>query len=244
MLAHGITRSTQRWRQLGFVDALKRDNTLVLFDARGHGQSDKPHDPAAYGINMVRDVIAVLDDLKIDRTNYFGYSMGAGVGFRAAVSYPERFSSLILGGWSPYRTQSPGNAPSATNVPDQVSTLRNDPEAFLRLREQQLGRPLTPDERKAELANDPDALSALLAKFRDVATLNNTELACISLPCLLYAGDLDSMYAGAKEASGHMPHAEFFSLPGLDHVQAGASNLVLPHVREFLSRVNKTQYRK
>ena len=240
IMAHGVTGYLGRWREIGLADALKKDHRLILFDARGHGKSDKPHDPAAYGIKMIGDVIAVLDACGLNKATYWGYSMGAGVGLKAAVAHPERFDSFILGGWSPYSASAgaPPTAPS-TNAP-QVGLLRTDPEAFLRSREQQLGRPLTPEERKAQLANDPEALGALMVTFRDVATLSDEDLEHIAVGCLLYAGDADPFHAGAKEAANHIPGAAFFSLPGLNHVQAGASPLVLPHVKEFLARVNRS----
>ena len=238
-MAHGITRSLGRWREIGFADALKEAYTLILFDARGHGKSDKPHDPAAYGTRMVDDVIAVLEACGLNKAAYWGYSMGAGVGFKAAVTHPERFDSFILGGWNPYSASAgaPPNPPSI-NAP-QVGLLRTDPEAFLRSREQQLGRPLTPEERRAELANDAEALAALMVTFRDVATLGHEDLEHMAVPCVLYAGDADPFHAGTKEAADHIPRASFFSLPGLNHVQAGASPLALPHVKEFLARVNR-----
>jgi pimeloyl-ACP methyl ester carboxylesterase len=247
MMGHGVTRSLERWRQIGFADALKNDYRLIMFDARGHGKSDKPHDPAAYGANMVDDVQAVLDAARIDAVNYMGYSMGAGVGFMCAIRHPERFNRFVLGGWSPYRAEASFSAsrpPVAVSQPpvgpaQQIRMLRSDPDAYLRSREQQLGRPLTPEEKETELANDPEALGALMATFRDFATLSNQDLSRISTPCLLYAGESDTMYAGAKEASSHIPNATFFSLPGLDHVQAGASPLVLPYVKEFLAGVNR-----
>ncbi len=239
IMAHGVTRSLGRWREIGIADALKEDYTLILFDARGHGKSDKPHGPSAYGIKMVDDVIAVLEGCGVNKAAYWGYSMGAGVGFRAAVTHPERFSSFILGGWNPSgATGGAPPVPPTTNAP-QVSLLRTDPEAFLRSREEQRGRRLTPEERKTELANDPDALGALMVTFREVATLSDEELRQIAVPCLLYAGDADPFHAGAREAANRIPRAAFFSLPGLNHVQAGASLLVSPRVKEFLARVNR-----
>ena len=142
ILGHGVTRSLDRWRQIGFADALKKDYRLILFDARGHGKSDKPHDPAAYGANMVNDVLAVVNDLRIDHANYMGYSMGAGVGFAAAVRHPERFNSFVLGGWSPYRAD-PGVSPNppAAGPAQQIRMLHSNPEAYLRSRSSNLGGP-------------------------------------------------------------------------------------------------------
>jgi pimeloyl-ACP methyl ester carboxylesterase len=48
VLHHGSFASGADWGDLGYVDALKREHLLILMDARGHGASDKPHDPAAY----------------------------------------------------------------------------------------------------------------------------------------------------------------------------------------------------
>ena len=70
-----------------------------MVDARGHGRSDKPHSTSAYGKQVhVEDILAVLHDLKIDRVDYWGFSMGARIGFAMAEYAPERVRSLILGG--------------------------------------------------------------------------------------------------------------------------------------------------
>ncbi|MET0707731.1 MAG: alpha/beta fold hydrolase [Tardiphaga sp.] len=54
-----------------------KDHRLILLDSRGHGESDKPHDPAAYDLGLrALDVLAVLDDLSIRKSDYFGYSLG------------------------------------------------------------------------------------------------------------------------------------------------------------------------
>jgi pimeloyl-ACP methyl ester carboxylesterase len=231
VLAHSFRRNLNRWRQVGVVDALKNDYRLILFDARGHGKSDKPHDPAAYGNKMVGDVIAVLDDLHISKTHYFGYSMGAGVGFKAAILHPDRFTSFILGGSSPY----PPKSPPAT-VPKQTPALPADPEVFIRSVEKMLGRPLTSDERQAELDNDFAALNADIAGWDEIPTLNDQQLSRISVPWLIFAGEQDSAYAGAKEAASHIPGAKFLSLPG-NHATASPDLKIIPPIKEFLATV-------
>ena len=44
----GFSVDLTGWYEWGYVDALKDDYRLILIDPRGHGKSDKPHDPAAY----------------------------------------------------------------------------------------------------------------------------------------------------------------------------------------------------
>lgn len=103
VLQHGFTDSLETWYELGYVEALKPQHRLILIDARGHGASDKPHQPDAYEWERsVADITTVLDDLRIPRAHYFGYSMGGRIGFAIARYAPERVHSLIIGGGSPY----------------------------------------------------------------------------------------------------------------------------------------------
>jgi hypothetical protein len=66
VLQHGFTDSLEAWYELGYVEGLKTDYRLILIDARGHGASDKPHQPDAYERDRnVADITTVLDDLEI-----------------------------------------------------------------------------------------------------------------------------------------------------------------------------------
>ena len=101
ILVHGFTSNrAENWRRLGWYGALERRRTrAVAMDARGHGESGKPHDPAAYGrAKMVGDVLALMDHLEIARAHILGFSMGARTALGAALQAPERFATLTLGG--------------------------------------------------------------------------------------------------------------------------------------------------
>ena len=61
----------------------------------------------------------------------------------------------------------------------------------------------------------------------------------MNMPFLPFVGESDENFSGAKEASELLPDATFISLPGLDHIQAANRlDLVIPYIKEFLSRVN------
>src|SRR5690349_17922422 len=82
VLHAGFMGSIPDWRDAGYVDALNGENTLVLLDPRGQGESEKPHETAAYVPEQrVADVLAVMDALGIARADFLGYSMGGRVGF-------------------------------------------------------------------------------------------------------------------------------------------------------------------
>ena len=74
---------------------------LIALDCRGHGKSDKPHDPAKYGPEMAADVVRLLDHLKIEKAHLVGYSSGAFIAGKVAATHPERVLSVVYGGQAP-----------------------------------------------------------------------------------------------------------------------------------------------
>jgi len=234
MLAHGGTGSLDAWRQFGYVDALRGELRLILFDARGHGRSDRPHEASMS--MMADDVVAVLDSVGVARAAYWGYSMGSAMGLDLAVRHASRFSGFIFGGISPYRWPDAVIGPLIA-ARDAFRLRLNDQEAYLKLTEGFFGRPLTPEERRESLARDAEADIALLTALIDRRPLTNDDLAGIAVPCLLYCGSEDPYHDGAKESVTHMPNTRFVSLAGRNHVTVSA-DLVLPHVKAFLHEVS------
>ena len=100
VLHHGFCADADsNWVRPGIVDALVAAGHYVVgIDARGHGGSDKPHDPARYGENtMSRDLSILLDVLEFTEVDLVGYSMGAVVAAITATR-DARIRRLILSG--------------------------------------------------------------------------------------------------------------------------------------------------
>ncbi len=226
VLQHGFTQSAMTWYMNGYVNALKQDYQLILVDARGHGDSDKPHHPDVYDVSLTAgDVVAVLDDLHLDKAHYWGYSMGGWIGCGMAKYALARVHTFILGGMHPYGRQ----------LPPDSQLDGDDPEAFVDALMGRLGVDQTaipPVLREALFANDFKALAAAQQDFPSLAEIIPT----MTMPSLLYAGENDeTYYAKARACAQELPNASFFSLPGHDHAEAfRASKLVLPHVTAFL----------
>lgn len=68
----------------------------ITFDYRGTGDSDKPDEPYTTR-GFVRDLLAVLDELGVERAHVYGASMGGKVAQWLAVDHPERVAGLVLG---------------------------------------------------------------------------------------------------------------------------------------------------
>jgi pimeloyl-ACP methyl ester carboxylesterase len=226
VLHHGSFASAADWRDLGYVDALKHENQLILMDARGHGASDKPHDSTAYDLELrASDVTSVLDDLKVERANFFGYSMGGWIGFGLAKYAPIRFHSLILGGAHPYADSFQGSRDS----------LSGGMTGFVSLLKQAYGPFMTPAMLARHEAND---LAALLALSQDRTDFSEV-LPTMKMPCLLFVGEDDPRLSGVRESARSIPSAAFFSLPGCGHAAGLAQHeLTLPHVMAFLRKVH------
>src|SRR5678816_3518370 len=60
VLVHGFTNTLEVWAKNGIVQDLARNYRVIAFDSRGHGKSDKPHEPARYGREMALDVVRLL----------------------------------------------------------------------------------------------------------------------------------------------------------------------------------------
>ena len=100
VLIHGFASSReQNWRATGWFDRLAAAGfRVVSFDCRGHGRSDKPHEPAAYGEHMIDDIVAVMEAAEAQTADVMGYSMGAFLAIRLLLLYPERVRRAVRGG--------------------------------------------------------------------------------------------------------------------------------------------------
>ena len=222
VLQHGLTGYLESWRERGYTEMLGGAYRLILIDARGHGRSDKPHEPEAYARERrSEDVVAVLDQLGVEKTHYFGYSMGGRIGCALLSHSPERLLSAVMGGFNPYVTAS-------------AATMPETREEFERSIEARPG--LTPEVRARLIANDLDALRA--------STIGSSGPAMTSdaldnpLPILLFSGSENAPLEGARKAAEAASNGQFFVVPGRDHSGAVADvNFVGPRVERFLASV-------
>ena len=101
VLVHGFASNKEvNWVYPGWVTTLKRAGRRVIaLDNRGHGESSKLYDPAAYhSATMAEDVRALLDHLGLARADVMGYSMGARNTAFLVVAHSERVRSAVFGG--------------------------------------------------------------------------------------------------------------------------------------------------
>jgi 3-oxoadipate enol-lactonase len=97
------------------MPALTKLFRVIRYDRRGHGKSgmNGPTSMERYG----KDVLAILDDLNIDKVHWCGLSMGGMVGQWLGANAPERFNKIILANTSCYY-------PDPTNWHNRIKAVR------------------------------------------------------------------------------------------------------------------------
>lgn len=208
---------------------------MVFVDHRGHGRSDRPHDPSAYAIALrVADAIAVLDALGIDAAHFVGLSWGARLGFGIGHHAPDRARSLVLIGQHPYAIDT--NGPLARLVGDALEASRREGiQALVEAFEAIVGR-YPEDVRTHYLATDAAAMraawSAAVAEG-DVAT----DLGSWSTPCLVAVAEQDvDFFEQARRAAEEIPTAEFVPVEREHHLGMDTANVdpLLPAILRTL----------
>lgn len=229
VLLHGFMNDHLIWYDLSYVKSLKNEYMLILVDLRGHGQSYKPHDPDEYYLtHRVKDVIAVLDTVKVRKAHIMGYSMGGRVAFGFAKYAPERVRSLIIGGMSPF-----GSMPFDLN--QRIKDLEGGMKGFVLNYERQYGS-LPINVRERILKNDHQALIAATADTRDWQGLSEV-LPEMTMPVFYFCGENDYFYEETVRATKLISNVKFISIPNANHQQAYVKkHLVLPQIVEFLKK--------
>jgi pimeloyl-ACP methyl ester carboxylesterase len=229
VLLHGLSSSTQgNWKDPGIWAALVGAGHRVIgFDARGHGRSTKPHDPAAYeDAAMERDVAALLDHLELAETDLVGYSMGAGTALRFALS-DNRLHRLVLGGigGDPKAWGAPPEAGRASMQQRWLAGLdADDPET--------IEDPVARGARKVfeSRGNDLKAIAALLRSNRQHLS-SDISLESLKTPTLVVCGDKD---ASPRDLAEALVNGRSLVLEG-DHEGVVANPALAEAIVEFLA---------
>jgi pimeloyl-ACP methyl ester carboxylesterase len=212
VLHHGFVANAEaNWVATGVVDALlDAGRRVVAPDARGHGHSEKPHDPARYGEQrMAKDLAALLDTIGAERVDLVGYSMGAVVSLLFA-SGEERVRQLVVGGVGSgvvecggvdRRAVSNGSIIEGLGAADPASITSPEAAAFRTLADA-LGA-----DRKALIAQ-------ATAVYRGGVALDR-----ITAPTLVLAGENDPLAVRPEVLADAIPNAVLQLLAG-NHIEA------------------------
>ena len=223
LLHGGLVSSVTSWSDV--PDLLRENHRVVMFDRRGHGHTADTPEPFHYR-SMAQEAAAVIEALDLGPVNAVGYSDGANLLLHLALDRPELLRAMAL---------ISGNFHHDALYPDGEQML----DSFV--------------EESAALyaAYSPDgaehwpivAAKGLKMGFHEEPTFSVEDLAAISTPTLVLAGD-DDMFSAAHTVSMFeaLPHAQLAILPGTSHlVVFEQPALVAELIHTFFATTGKRQ---
>src|SRR5450755_4421232 len=209
LLTHGYSSTSQMWQ--GQIEALSKHHKLVLWDMRGHGQSDYPTDPAAYSEALtVADMAALLDEVGADSAIVGGLSLGGYMSLAFYRAHPDRVRALLIIDTGPGFKKD--DAREAWNKRASDTADRFEREG--------LGV-LTSASRERSGASHRDA-SGLARSARGMLTQRDARviesLPAIKVPSLVVAGADDTPFLAASDyMAAKIPGAKKAMIPAAGH---------------------------
>ena len=230
ILVHGFAGNLRVWDPL--IDDLANDHEVVALDCRGHGKSDKPHEPEQYGIEMVNDITRLMDHLEIKKANVIGYSMGGGIVMKMLVEHPDRFLTAVVGANRGFRSEDLEQQASLTKY---LQSGMSFSEAVIAAAPAD-APPLSAEQREALKRDDPNHDAKALAAQRlgnKGLIVSSESLKANKVPILVIYGGNDhaEAYADLKK---ELSDAEYEVIPGAGHAGAVQSPEFVKDVRAFL----------
>jgi pimeloyl-ACP methyl ester carboxylesterase len=240
VVVHGYAMNVTRMESAGLVAGLLKAGYRVLgVDCRGHGESDKPHDPAQYGPEMARDIVRLLDHLKIAKAHLVGYSMGAIISNKVRELYPERLQSVVLGGGGWHQRGAPALADlTGSDIAEAVDRTGSFEWMLRKFSEKQVPPPTDEEirvrnQRMVE-GNDLKALAAVMRAW-DGFAVSEASLRENPVPTRAIVGEIDPLKAQVNALARLMRNLDVVVIPGADH-GALSNPQFAPDVIEFLRR--------
>lgn len=224
VLVHGFASDYQlNWGGTRWQETLTGTGYRVIgLDCRGHGKSEKPHDPAAYALDvMASDVRRLLDHLDIKVADYLGYSMGARIGVQAMLDWPDRLRHVVLGGvgWG-----------GAFHAADEIArALQGQPTSSAVAK-------TFYDFAAARPSNDLEALAACI--LGPQSEPDPSRLRSIKKPVLVVVGEQDDIVDEVPRLVESIPTARLVTVPGRNHMSTVPAGEFKAAVLAFLAETS------
>jgi pimeloyl-ACP methyl ester carboxylesterase len=238
VFGHGLLGSIEQIDQhLGPLEALDALVRLLVFDARGHGQSEGPDSSAEYTWESLgRDMVAFADHLGAETAVFGGASMGAASALWAGIERPERVRALVL-------VMPPPLGPLEIRGPDErqavaaLDFVSSAVQAYGLEKTAELVKSIPglagdPEERAAWVrSQSPRALAFAIQGLIRAPFHDPEAYRCVTAPTLVIAHENDGLHPvrAAQLLKEKIPNCRLAVAPSLDHWRS--------HPEEFIAEL-------
>jgi pimeloyl-ACP methyl ester carboxylesterase len=215
LLLHGAL-STIETSFGAVLPSLSKTRRVIAVEQQGHGHTADLDRPLSFA-QMVEDTAALLGELEIDRTDVFGYSMGAGVALELAIRHPGLVRKLVLASLAYSRDGIHAETLEAIETTNPEDLLGSTFEVAYR-----------------NVAPDPGNWAGLVAKINQLDRAfegwSPAEIECFPAPTLVLIGDSDIVRpehavqlfrlrgGGVEGDEAGLPESQLAVLPGTTHL--------------------------
>jgi pimeloyl-ACP methyl ester carboxylesterase len=221
VLIHGFfSTATVNWLRYGHAEAIAaRGYRVIMPDLRGHGDSGKPHDPAAYPRDVLADDgLALVEQLGLADYDLGGYSLGGRTVVRMLARGAAPGRAIVAGMGLDGIVSAGGRNAYFRHVLTNLGSFQRGTaewmaEAFLKT-----------------VGGDPEALLQVLGTSVDTP---REALATIAVPTLVVAGAEDDDNGSAADLAAALPKGYHATIPG-NHMGAVAKPELSAAIAEFL----------
>jgi pimeloyl-ACP methyl ester carboxylesterase len=225
LLIHGFASNhAVNWQATNWLGTLTgAGRRVIAMDVRGHGQSTKLYDPAAYSPWIMADDAAhLLDHLNFGAVDVMGYSMGGRIATCLAISHPEKVRTLVIGGMGASLLDRIGGEEeiaAALRAPTLEAATGDAGRGYRKFAEQSRG--------------DLLALAACILGQREPIRVEQVKK--IAIPVLVAVGEKDQVAGSPQALAALIPGAKALVIPRRDHMLATGDRAFKAGVLEFLA---------
>jgi pimeloyl-ACP methyl ester carboxylesterase len=232
LLHHGYTASRVNWMPV--AELLQSSYQVILMECRGTGESE--HTPEGYSLEQYsRDVIGIADHLGLDGFTYAGHSMGGGIGYVLALTYPERIQRLIL------MASVPADRPAGTVLPPPTTQPTEADRAALLARYRALSfrgdvddEAWFQDRARHVIGVAPGHYVEGAASMRALSV--GHRLAELAMPTLVIAGGADGLLPANLRDFARLPNATLQVISHAGHEVAHDEPAQVAHAIDMFMR--------
>lgn len=238
ILVHGyISSIEEQWLETGVFSHLAGRFHVFAYDNRGHGKSDKFHDPESYGIELVRDLFRFMDGVGLKKAHVVGYSMGANIVARALAGGHGRFLSATLAGAAGRYSIS---AEERARLQQEAAAVeRGDATGhLLRMWPSDQSKPPHHDLKflsdKVLAGKDLKSLAAIRRSMQPLVVSMDDFARCVE-PVLGIIGTRDPHLGNMEALKARMPQLQLVKIPGGTHANLPGTAAFKTEVAAFIS---------